>query len=68
MPPCIPVSELTALSGKALLPGFSDDDDQEELIASTVAEVSVLFKECERRLKEMNRSKAEGTGDEVRPL
>ena len=61
----IKITELASLSGKALLPGFADDDDQEELIASTVSEVSSLFKECERRLKEMNRSKAEGTADEV---
>ena len=59
------VSELQTLSGKALLPGFADDDDQEEVIAATVQEVSSLFKECERRLKEMGRTKSEGSGDEV---
>ena len=59
------VSELQTLSGKALLPGFADDDDQEEVIAVTVQEVSGLFKDCERRLKEMGRTKSEGSGDEV---
>lgn len=66
--PClyrISVSELQTLSGKALLPGFADDDDQEEVIASTVQDVSALFKECEKRLKEMSRTKSEGSGDEV---
>ena len=60
------MSELQELSGKALLPGFSDDDDQEELIVSTVNEISQLFKGCERRLKEMQRTKSEGSADEVR--
>ena len=60
------VSELQDMSGKALLPGFNDDDDQEEIIVSTVAEISQYFKDCERRLKEMSRTKSEGSGDEVR--
>ena len=54
------------MSGKALLPGFGDDDDQEEMIAQTVSEVSALFKECERRLKEMKSATSTSSGDEVR--
>ena len=61
----IKISELQTTSGKALLPGFADDDDSEEVIAATVQEISGLFKECERRLKEMSRAKSEGGGDEV---
>jgi hypothetical protein len=77
VPPCgvpgraphvLAVSEMQTQTGKALLPGFADDDDQEELIAQTVTEVSGLFKDCERRLKEMGRTKAEGSGDEVRTV
>jgi len=60
----IKISELQTTSGKALLPGFADDDDSEEVIAATVQEISGLFKECERRLKEMSRAKSEGGGDE----
>ena len=58
-------SELTERAGKALLPGFGDDDDQEELIAQTGDEVSQLFKDCERRLKELGRAKGAGATDEV---
>ena len=54
------------MSGKALLPGFADDDDQDEQIASTESDVTALFRECERRLKTMGRTKSEGTADEVR--
>ena len=53
------------MSGKALLPGFADDDDQEDQIKATEADVTALFKDCERRLKEMGRTKAEGSADEV---
>lgn len=61
----IKISELTTLSGKALLPSFADDDgDQEELIAQTVQEVSALFKECEKRLKALTAAKSEGASDE----
>ena len=64
---CAAVSELTTLSGKALLPSFADDDgDQEELIAQTVQEVSALFKECEKRLKALTAAKSEGASDEAR--
>ena len=41
------------MSGKALLPGFNDDEDQEDQIKSTEADITALFRECERRLKEM---------------
>jgi len=61
----IKISELNTSTGKALLPGFADDDDQEEHISNTVGEVSTLFKDCERRLKELINSKDEGTDDEV---
>jgi len=57
-------SELTERAGKALLPGFGDEDDQEELIAQTGDEVSQLFKDCERRLKELGRAKGAGATDE----
>uniref|UniRef100_A0A7S2DJZ6 t-SNARE coiled-coil homology domain-containing protein n=1 Tax=Haptolina brevifila TaxID=156173 RepID=A0A7S2DJZ6_9EUKA len=63
----IRISELNERAGKALLPGFGDDDDdQEELIAQTGEEVSQLFKDCEKRLKDLGRSKVEGSADEVR--
>jgi len=61
----IKTAELTSLSGKALLPGFADDEDQDDQIAQTVSEISSLFKECERRLKEMSGTKATGSGDEA---
>ena len=61
------VSELTTMSGKALLPGFADDDeDQEDQIKQSEADITTLFRECERRLKEMGRTKSEGSADEVR--
>lgn len=63
---CATDSELQSFTGKALLPGFGDDDDQEEQIAATVREVSGLFKDCERRLKEMGQSSNQGGADEVR--
>lgn len=54
------------MSGKALLPGFADDEeDQEDEIKSHEADITALFRECERRLKEMGRTKSEGTQDEV---
>ena len=61
------VSELNTLSGKHLLPSFGDDteQEQEEQIAVLVQAVTSLFKECERRLKEVSRAKFEGGGDEV---
>jgi len=60
----IKISELNTSTGKALLPGFADDDDQEDQIGQTVTEVSGLFKDCERRLKDLVNSKDEGTADE----
>ena len=54
------------MSGKKLLPGFADDEeDQEDQIKETEADVTTLFRECERRLKEMSRTKSEGSADEV---
>jgi hypothetical protein len=53
------------MSGKALLPGFADDDDQEDNIKVLESEVGDLFRECEKRLKAMGRTKSEGTADEV---
>jgi len=60
----IKISELSTMSGKALLPGFADDDDQEDNIKVLESEVGDLFRECEKRLKAMGRTKSEGTADE----
>ena len=55
------------MSGKKLLPGFADDDeDDEDQIKSTEADITTLFRECEKRLREMGRTKTEGTTDEVK--
>ena len=62
----IKVADLNELSGKHLLPGFGEEDEREEQIAQTVQEITVLFKECEQRLKEVKAAKQSGTGDEVR--
>ena len=62
----IKVADLNELSGKHLLPGFGEEDEREEQIAQTVQEITVLFKECEQRLKRMTSQKDEGRGDEVR--
>jgi len=59
------VAELSQLSGKHLLPGFGEDDDCEEQITQLTQEISRLFKECERRMKEMSSMKNEGTRDEA---
>ena len=59
------VSELSTMSGKALLPGFADDDDQEDQIKELETDITALFRECERRLKEMTRTKSQGSADEV---
>ena len=60
------VQELGEVSGKHLLPGFGEEeDDHEETIASTVQEITGLFKECERRLKEIHNAANDGSGDEV---
>ena len=62
------VKELSEVSGKALLPGFGDDEeDNEDTISRTVQEITALFRECERRLKEIHNARDEGTGDEVCP-
>ena len=62
------VKELSEVSGKALLPGFGDDEeDNEDTISRTVQEITALFRECERRLKEIHNARDEGSGDEVCP-
>ena len=61
------VAELQTLSGKHLLPGFGEDENEhEERIAEAVQEISTLFKECERRLKHITDAKNDGPDDEVR--
>ena len=60
-----PVSELNTSAGKALLPGFADDDDSEDLVGNTIGEVKGLFQDCERKLKELIKTKSEGSQDEV---
>ena len=45
---------------------MAQEDEREEQIAQTVQEITVLFKECEQRLKRMTSQKDEGRGDEVR--
>ena len=59
-------ADLAASHGKALLPGFGDEEDQDEQIASTVAEVSSLFKECEQRLRQMDSAAVAGDDDKAR--
>jgi len=60
------IKELSEVSGKALLPGFGDDEeDNEDTISRTVQEITTLFRECERRLKEIHNARDEGTGDEA---
>ena len=55
------------MSGKALLPGFGDDEeDTESQITQTVAEVSTLFKQAQLKMKLMGSHQGEaGGGDEV---
>ena len=60
------VKELSEVSGKHLLPGFGDEEeDNEDTITRTVQEITVLFRDCERRLKEIHNTPGEGSGDEV---
>jgi len=59
------VSELQTISGKHLLPSFGEEEDQEEQITHIVQELTVLFKDSERRLKEVAGAKSEGSGDEL---
>ena len=60
------ISELHHLSSQHLLPSFGDDEQEdEERIAETVAEISKLFKECEQRLKEVKTARQDGGGDEM---
>jgi hypothetical protein len=54
------------MSGKKLLPGFADDDDDEDMIKSTETDITTLFRECEKRLRKMGQTKSEGAADEVR--
>eukprot|EP00320_Phaeocystis_rex_P020900 CAMPEP_0119092048 /NCGR_PEP_ID=MMETSP1178-20130426/158522_1 /TAXON_ID=33656 /ORGANISM="unid sp, Strain CCMP2000" /LENGTH=323 /DNA_ID=CAMNT_0007075599 /DNA_START=16 /DNA_END=987 /DNA_ORIENTATION=- len=60
------IKELSEVSGKHLLPGFGDDEeDHEDAITRTVQEITSLFRECERRLKEIHNTPDEGSGDEA---
>jgi len=59
----IKIADLAASHGKALLPGFGDEEDQDEQIASTVGDVSRLFKDCEQRLKQMDSAATAGGDD-----
>lgn len=54
------------MSGKALLPGFGDDeDDNEEQITATVTEVHGLFKEAQGHLKAIsNATDTSNNGDD----
>ena len=63
--PCASVKELGEVSAKHLLPGFGEEEDHEEIIARTVQEITQLFKDCERRLKEIHAEQNDGSGDEV---
>jgi len=59
------IKELSEVSGKHLLPGFGDEEeDNEDTITRTVQEITVLFRDCERRLKEIHNTPDEGSGDE----
>lgn len=68
MSPSLSVSELQTMAGKALLPGFGDDEqDIESQITQTVADVSHLFKEAQLKVKLMGSEQGDGGhGDEVR--
>ena len=63
--PRAPVKELDQVSSKHLLPGFGEEEDHEDTIARTVQEITQLFKDCERRLKEIHAAQNDGSGDEV---
>jgi len=62
----IKLSDLQEMSGKALLPGFGDEEeDTETQITQTVGEVSELFKRAQLKMKMMGSQQADGgTGDE----
>jgi hypothetical protein len=52
------------MSGKALLPGFGDDEeDTESQITQTVGEVSQLFKQAQLKMKLMGSQQGEGSGE-----
>ena len=54
------------MSGKHLLPGFGDEEeDNEDTITRTVEEITALFRDCERRLKEIHNTPDEGSGELV---
>jgi len=60
------IKELSEVSGKHLLPGFGDEEENnEDTITRTVQEITVLFRDCERRLKEIHNTPDEGSGDEA---
>jgi len=58
------IKELDQVSSKHLLPGFGEEEDHEDTIARTVQEITQLFKDCERRLKEIHAAQNDGSGDE----
>ena len=58
------IKELSEVSGKHLLPGFGDEEeDNEDTITRTVEEITALFRDCERRLKEIHNTPDEGSGE-----
>merc|ERR1719272_2683053 len=59
------IKELDHVSSKHLLPGFGEEEDHEDTIARTVQEITRLFKDCERRLKEIHAAQNDGSGDEA---
>mmetsp|Transcript_16329 Transcript_16329/g.48328 ORF Transcript_16329/g.48328 Transcript_16329/m.48328 type:complete len:350 (-) Transcript_16329:180-1229(-) len=61
------IADLQTTSSKHLLPTFGDDDDaeNEERIAAAVQELSHLFSECQRKLKQVTSSRSTGKGDEL---
>ena len=62
----VSVKELSEVSGKHLLPGFGDEEeDNEDTITRTVEEITALFRDCERRLKEIHNTPDEGSGELV---
>jgi hypothetical protein len=48
------VNELTQDHGRHLLPGFNDEDDKEVKIQQSAAEITSLFKHCERQMKALS--------------
>ncbi len=61
------IAQLNEKSGKHLLPTFGDDTEQEyeEQIAATVAEISALFTDCTAKLARVKEAKSAGGGDDA---